>query len=135
MTELIRDHDALSNWFNEILRGIAPRAISFCDIDRLDAAVDIPHLYQQHDRSTGRFLVHEFKWEGESESRAQAEALHALAKQPAFTVRRATRRRDGLIDYFDYSWSPDAEPEAITVTEFQTRNATWWRRQFERKSA
>ena len=113
MTQLLKFRDSISNYFDRILSGIGKRGSSFSDIDAVT-----------HDRDTHRFLVQEFKHEGEDEKNAaQHWMLRDLAALPDhFTVWHVVKRHDGRIGFAPFG----EDPRVITVQEYQARFAAWW---------
>lgn len=115
MTQLRKQKDAISNYFDDLVRGLGKRGSTFTDIDAIT-----------HDKDTSRFLFQEFKQPDEALHPAQAMVLRELAGLPRCTVwlvRRMRRNRIGWIDY--RPGSPQFE-EIISEREYQTRYAAWW---------
>ena len=102
----------IKNYFAALEAGIAPRGISFSDIDAIE-----------EDWNTGRFLVREFKHEGESMNRGQRAMLCALSRLPEFTVWGLMKCSDGRILWFDYKTK---DRKYITEEEWKERYARWW---------
>jgi hypothetical protein len=113
MTQLRKFRDAISNYFDDLERGIGPRGSTFTDVDAVS-----------HDAPTKRFLFREFKHDGEDLSKAQVWTLRELATLPGCTVWFVRRRDDGWIGFAVFG-SGQAE-EAITVEEYRRRLAAWW---------
>ena len=112
MTQLRFHPGSISNYFDDVLKGIGKRGSSFSDIDAVS-----------HDRETRRFLIQEFKAEGEPVTLGQHWMLKDLAQIPQhFTVWHVVRRADGLIGFAIYG-----EPLlVISVEEYQRRFRCWW---------
>jgi hypothetical protein len=75
MTQLRSNPAAISNYFDDLIRGIGKRGSTFTDIDAVT-----------HDLDTKRFLFQEFKHEGEALCTAQRWVLNDLADLPRCTV-------------------------------------------------
>lgn len=114
MTQLRHCKCAMSNYFDRLLRGIGHRGSSFSDIDAVS-----------HDGKTNRFLLQEFKEEGEDFNQAQHWMLKDISAIPEFfTVWHVVKRRDGMIGFALYG---SGKPmEIITVQEYQRRFEAWW---------
>lgn len=113
MTQYRNDPDRQSNYFDDILSGIGHRGSSFSDIDAIT-----------HDGATCRFLVQEFKHEGERLSGGQHWMLKDLAKVPDhFTVWVVRRRNDGRIDWADMR---NGTLYVLTVEQYQEKFRQWW---------
>jgi hypothetical protein len=113
----------VSNYFDDLVRGLGKRGSTFADID----AVSHDGSRLDDDRESDRFLLQEFKQEGESMPKGQKILLRALARVDLLTVWVVRRRSDGLIDWYDVARSHAIEP--ITETEYQRRYACWWARE------
>jgi len=117
MTQLRYHPGSISNYFDAILGGIGHRGSSFSDIDAVS-----------HDGRTKRFLVQEFKREGEMRDKAQHWMLQDLAGIPKhFTVWVIEKRWDGMIGFAVVTCSRD--PLAfyvISVEDYQDRFRAWW---------
>jgi hypothetical protein len=112
MTQLRFHPGSISNYFDTVLRGIGKRGSSFSDIDAV-----------AHDRDTHRFLVQEFKREGETINQGQHWMLKDLAALPQhFTVWHVEKRVDGQIGFAEFGSSS----RVISVREYQARYAAWW---------
>jgi hypothetical protein len=112
MTQLRRCKCGISNYFDTVLAGIGHRGSSFSDIDAVS-----------HDGKTGRFLLQEFKREGEPLDPAQHWMLQELAALPRhFTVWHVVKRDDGQIGFAVFSHAL----EVIPVQEYQRRFQCWW---------
>lgn len=112
MTQLRHCKCGLSNYFDTILQGIGHRGSSFSDADAIS-----------HDGKTHRFLVQEFKREGEGIDAGQHWMLQDLVRLPQhFTVWHVVKRDDGLIGWAEYG----SALQVITVKEYQERFAAWW---------
>ena len=113
MTQLRKFRDSISNYFDEIERGIGKRGSTFTDVDAVS-----------HDKDTGRFLFREFKEAQEPLHKAQVWVLRDLATLPRCTVwmvRRIDHQHIGLGVFG--SGRPE---ERITVDEYRRRLAAWW---------
>src|SRR4249920_812118 len=75
MTQLRCNPASISNYFDDLIRGIGKRVSTFTDIDAVT-----------HDLDTKRFLFQEFKHEGEALCTAQRWVLNDLAHMPRCTV-------------------------------------------------
>lgn len=115
MTQLRKDPDAISNYFDELLRGIGKRGSTFTDIDAVT-----------HDKDTGRFLFQEFKQPTERLHPAQAMMLRDLARVPVFTVWLVRRLNAGRIGWIDFHGGRPQHEEIITEREYQARFGSWW---------
>lgn len=115
MTQLRKQKDAISNYFDDVLRGIGHRNSSFMDVDAVT-----------HDGKTKRWLVQEFKHEGEPLDKAQHWMLQDLTTLPKhFTAWIVVKRQDGHIGWADFA-DVKATYEVITVQAYQERFAAWW---------
>ena len=116
MTQLRKFRDNVSNYFDEIERGIGKRGSSFMDVDAVS-----------HDGDTGRFLFREFKIEGEPLHEAQEWVLRELARLPRCTVWLVRKRADGMIGWASIGadWKVPPE-EPLTVRQYQHRLEWWW---------
>ena len=113
MTQLRKFRDDVSNYFDEVERGIGKRGSTFTDVDAIT-----------HDKDTGRFLFREFKREGEELVPAQRWVLAALAHLPGCLVWFVRQRADGRIGWAQFG---SGRPEAvITVDEYRAKLARWW---------
>lgn len=118
MSQLRKFRDAVSNYFDEIERGIGPRGSTFTDVDAVS-----------HDAPTKRFLFREFKNGMEPLDKAQAWVCRDLATLDRCTVWFVRRRDDGLIGFAVFgSGQPEAE---ITVDEYLDHLRRWWNNQPE----
>lgn len=116
MTQLRKFRDSISNYFDEIERGVGHRGSTFTDVDAVS-----------HDAQTRRFLFREFKEDGEALDKAQAWTLRELAGLPRCTVWFVRRRDDGLIGFAVFG---EGQPEReITVAEYRARLLRWWNNQ------
>jgi hypothetical protein len=128
------DLDPITNYFDRISDGIGHRGSSFSDIDRLDGALLPPPLKDAplvvtHDGGTPhchRFLIQEYKEEGEAMGEGQRRTLEALATQEHFTVWQVVRRRDGRVGWKDLAAERAKDAETITATEYRARVERWW---------
>ena len=113
MTILRRDPGHVSNYFNRLYDGCGHRGSSYSDLDAVS-----------HDIRTGRFLIQEFKRNGEACSRGQRRLLEALAQIPNFTVWYV-----GLIyDDSCIAWSDlrTGEEDFLTPVELRQKFLDWW---------
>lgn len=113
MTQLRKYPHAISNFFDEIEKGLGKRGSTFTDIDGIS-----------HDKDTKRFLFREFKQPNERLHPAQRMVLRDLAGLPRCTVWFLRRLRDGRIGFAQFG-SGRLE-EAITVEEYRARVRRWW---------
>lgn len=122
MTQLRKQKDAISNYFDGLLSGIGHRGSSFMDVDALT-----------HDAATGRWLLQEFKHEGEALDKAQHWMLRDLShKVPKhFTVWVVVKRDDGSIEWADCC-DVQATRRIISVREYQQKFRDWWERRSSR---
>ncbi len=127
MTQHRIDPDRLSNYFDRLLEGIGHRGSSFTDLDLLnsDGCGCIPFRLSAitHDGRTERFIIQEFKYEGETISRGQRRTLIGLARKPDFTVWIVIKRDDGLLDFCDVATD---RSETISTDEYKSRFKDWW---------
>jgi hypothetical protein len=115
VTQLRADKHAISNYFDELLRGLGKRGSSFMDLDAVT-----------HDKDTKRFLFQEFKQPEEPLHPATAMVLRDLAGLERCTVwfvRRLPQRRIGWMEY--RAGAPQVE-EIISEAEYQARYRAWW---------
>lgn len=116
MTQLRHCKCDNSRYFDQVFEGIGHRGSSFSDIDAIS-----------HDGRTQRFLLQEFKREGEARDRAQHWMLEDLSrtlrKLPEhFTVWIVVRRHDGR-----FGWAEYGQPEqVIRRDELRARFKAWW---------
>ena len=115
MTQLRKFRDSVSNYFDEIERGIGKRGSSFTDVDALS-----------HDGDTGRFLFREFKVEGEPLDKSQEWTLTDLSWLDKCTVWLVRKRADGMIGWAEINAEGATPEEPITVREYQRRVKQWW---------
>lgn len=113
VTQLRKFRDAVSNYFDEIERGIGKRGSTFTDVDAVS-----------HDKDTGRFLFREFKIDGEPLTRAQRWTLSELATLPRCTVWFVRRRDDGRIGWALFG--SGRQEIVISVEEYRARLQCWW---------
>ena len=113
MTQLRKFRDSISNYFDDVLNGIGKRGSSFSDIDAVS-----------HDLDTHRWLVQEFKCEGEAIPVGQYWMLLDLVKTipQHFTVWHVVKRNDGQIGFATYGHPLTI----ISVEEYQARFRQWW---------
>lgn len=113
MTQLRKFRDSISNYFDEIERGIGKRGSTFTDVDAIT-----------HDMDTHRFLFREFKQPHERLDKAQRWVLRDLANLPRCTVWFLRRMDGGLIGFGQFgSGRPE---EVITEDEYRDRLRRWW---------
>jgi hypothetical protein len=123
MTQRRNNPDATTNYFDRLLDGIGHRGSSFCDVDRMDGR---PVVAITHDGQTHRFLLQEFKREGEPASAAQSWLLECVARVPEFTVWVVVKMNDGSIVWLDVAVG---EIDKLSEREYQDRFRLWWRNQ------
>lgn len=112
MTQLRRDEQAISNYFDSVLKGIGHRGSSFTDVDALT-----------HDEATDRFLFQEFKNAGEQLNRGQARLLKGLARRDFCTVWCVRRLSGGHLEWCDVATRDHA---ILTVDEYREKFRAWW---------
>jgi hypothetical protein len=117
MTQLRHCKCGISNYFDTVLKGLGHRGSSFMDIDAVS-----------HDGKTHRFLLQEFKQQGEAMTPAQHWMLRDVSCLPKwFTVWIIVKRSDGLIGFGQYARSLELPPIVpIALEEYQERFAAWW---------
>jgi len=113
MTQLRKFRDAVSNYFDDIERGIGKRGSTFTDVDAVS-----------HDMDTKRFLFREFKVQGEELSTAQRWVLRDLAELPRCTVWFVRRLDNHMLGWAQFG--SGRYEETITVDEYRRRLAQWW---------
>tara|TARA_Y100000310_G_scaffold98201_2_gene95965 strand:- start:2370 stop:2807 length:438 start_codon:yes stop_codon:yes gene_type:complete len=127
MTQRRDNPEALSNYFDRLTDGIGARGSSFMDIDSYVHDGRQARLYLTHDgKGADRFLVQEFKYQGQTVDLGQARALIAMAHQPAFTVWLIVKRDDGQIGFFNYLWERGRKVELLSEHDYQARFGSWW---------
>lgn len=107
------DLNPISNYFDEIERGIGKRGSTFSDVDGVS-----------HDLDTNRFLFREFKQKDEALTKGQRWLLSALAPLPGCSVWFLRRLGDGLIGWAVFGTGK--LEEVITEAEYQERLRRWW---------
>lgn len=112
MTDYRKDPNAISNYFDQVLKGIGHRGSSFTDVDAVT-----------HDEATDRFLVQEFKRADETLNKGQARMLKGLARHDYITVWCVRLLKTGQIEFFDVA---SREHATLTVDEYRSRFAAWW---------
>ena len=112
MTQLRRDREALSNYFDQILEGLGKRASSFTDIDAVS-----------HDGPTSRLLIQEFKEGSEPLSAAQHTVLREFARLPGCTVWVVRRVRPDVLAWTHVGTDTH---DLISIGEYQIRFCQWW---------
>lgn len=115
MTQLRKHRDAISNYFDDLVRGLGKRGSTFTDIDAVT-----------HDKDTSRFLFQEFKQADEPLHPAQAMVLRDLAGLPRCTVWFVRRVPNGRIGWMEYRPGAPQLEEIITEREYKARFAAWW---------
>lgn len=113
MTQLRNNPASISNYFDEIERGVGKRGSTFTDIDGVS-----------HDLDTHRFLFREFKQPGEPLNKAQRWTLADLATLPRCTVWFLRRLGNDVIGFGHFQ--SGRREEQITVTEYRRRLRCWW---------
>lgn len=116
VTQLRKFRDSISNYFDDIERGVGKRGSTFTDIDAVS-----------HDKDTRRFLFREFKCDGEPLNKAQRWTLTELAGLPRCTVWFVRRIDGGLIGWAQFGSGKPVV--AITETEYRRLLACWWAEQ------
>lgn len=116
MTQLRKDADAISNYFDALTEGLGKRGSSFMDIDAV-----------AHDKDSGRFLFIEFKQPDEPLHPAQLLVLRDLARLPRCTVWFLRRLAREVIGWTQYG--ADRQEELLSEREFQDRYRAWWHAQ------
>lgn len=114
MTQLRRDQQAISNFFDRVLKGIGHRGSSFTDVDALT-----------HDEATDRFLFQEFKNADEQLNRGQARLLKGLARREFCTVWCVRRLDDRHVEWCDVAtaWNSDARRVSRQVSRVVVKQA------------
>lgn len=120
MTQRRNDLDAISNYFDSVLRGIGHRGSSFTDVDALT-----------HDGATGRILVQEFKRASESLTEGQRRALQGLASvaPKQLQVWYVQQLPDGNLKWAQFGSGRYAE--VISLDEYREKFRRWWAKQNE----
>lgn len=120
MTYLRNNPDSLSNHFDRLFRGIGHRGSSFTDIDGIS-----------HDMVTERFLVMEWKRDGELFNWGQVLTLQALAKLSQVTVWAIRRtHNDNIYDFVQVP--PNGNGcwrdlvQQISAEELRKHYKNWW---------
>lgn len=114
MTQFRADPNRLSNWFDRILDGAGQRGSSFSDIDAIT-----------HDGVTERFLIQEFKHEGEVLLEGQRRLLLALACVPRITV--WVVKPLGVWRKNVAWWNLNTGvQEIVSVEDYRARFCGWW---------
>lgn len=114
MTQLRKFPQSISNYFDDVERGIGKRGSTFTDVDAVS-----------HDLDTKRFLFREFKQPDEPLRDAQRWVLRDLAGLPRCTVWLVRRMGDGLIGWVQFGVGQTIE-ETITEAEYCRRLFAWW---------
>jgi hypothetical protein len=116
VTQLVRRPLDISNYFDELERGIGHRGSSFTDADRI--------CWTHNGKGANRFLFRELKAEGEKELNAgQKWALEALAKVPRVTVWGGRHLGGDRILFRDFA---NGKQEVITGDTWKSRVHAWW---------
>ena len=134
MTELKKNPSAISNYFNRIEAGIAPRGGSFMDADAVDHDDGGSHSDEQrrtlvftHDGDGNRFLFRELKEPNElALSLGTRSALRNLSVKPGITVwgvRRLDGEREGKLHFWDARTNREG---IITVEAYRAKLNRWW---------
>lgn len=113
MTQLRKFRDDISNYFDDLERGVGKRGSTFTDIDAVT-----------HDYETRRFLFREFKREGEPLDKAQRWVLSALAGLVNCEVWFVRRLENGLISWARFG--SNVRAVVITPSEYRRLLACWW---------
>jgi hypothetical protein len=104
---------AISNYFDDLSRGIGKRGSSFTDIDAIS-----------HDKDTGRFLFQEFKNPREHLHPAQRLVLRELAYLPRCTVWFVRRLGENQIGWAQFG--SGCRERVISEAEYQELLRRWW---------
>lgn len=113
MTVLLKDPNAISNYFNDLVKDLGHRGSTFMDIDAVT-----------HDREGDRFLIQEFKQPGEPVNKAQRETLNALTTLPRVQVWIIQRTQNRFV--VEMTVCPHGRPEEVSVNIYRQRYARWW---------
>ena len=113
VTQLRKFRDSISNWFDEIERGVGKRGSTFTDVDAIT-----------HDKDTKRFLFREFKRKGERLDKAQRWVLSDLAGLPGCTVWFVRKEDDDHVGWARFG--SGLKEQVITVPEYRIKLAHWW---------
>ena len=117
MTQLRKFPDDISNYFDEIEKGIGKRGSSFSNLDAVSHDGDKPE----------RFLFREFKHESEDLDPAQKWALEGLARLPRCTVLVIRKLNSGIIELSVFMPKRNKwHKKTITVSEYQSKIKHWW---------
>jgi hypothetical protein len=137
VTQLECDPHALSNWFDDVLRGIGRRGSSFTDIDRLTVRGCT------HDGHTRRYLYQEFKRPHEACADAQWWVLYDLAREPNATAWLVRQGEDlATVEWTRFHEVPEGRgpltmaavrqlrprlaAETLTLEMYRQRYDAWW---------
>jgi hypothetical protein len=118
VTQNINDPDDISNHFDRLFHGLAPRGASLSNVDC---------LHMLHDGKKKRYLFMEFKEESEQLNGGMRWAYRDLADLPnvcvvvIWLIRSAPPRYIVTLPDIDYEMTP-----SISVEELQSRYKTWW---------
>lgn len=113
MTQLRKFRDSISNYFDNLTKGIGKRGSSFMDVDAVS-----------HDKDTGRFLFQEFKQDREDLHPATRMVLRDLAGLPKCTVWFVRRMDNGCVGWA--AFGSGKTEEVITEDEYCNRFRCWW---------
>jgi hypothetical protein len=121
MTQLRRDPGHIGNWFERLYDGIGFRGSSFSDVDK----IDLDAITHDQGPPCHRYLIQEYKHEGEQVGNGQAILLRALAREERVTVFQCELVRD-----LEHIWWTDLlYPESralITCEQLRQRYEDWW---------
>jgi hypothetical protein len=116
------DPNAISNYFERLMKGCGPRPLAtFTNIDACT-----------HDRDTHRYLFQEFKQPHEALNRGGVwPCLRDLARPDYVTVWCVRKLGDGpqgngRLEFFEVA---NRHHDFITTDEYRDRVRRWWRRQ------
>lgn len=113
MTQLRKYRDSISNWFDEIERGIGKRGSTFTDVDAVS-----------HDKDTKRFLFREFKTKGEKLDKAQRWVLSDLARLDRCTVWFVRKIDESTIGWAQFGSGKREMP--LTIDQYRGLLHAWW---------
>lgn len=120
MTVLRRDPSSITNYFDELFRGIGHRGSSFMDLDNACFCVS-------HDGETKRALIMEFKDKDEPCSKGQQRVLEGLTElSDRITCWYLQRQSGGVVHFAEYRKGATQCMERITEPECRERYRQWW---------
>jgi len=115
MTQLRKFRDSISNYFDDLERGIGKRGSTFTDVDAIS-----------HDKDTRRFLFREFKHDAEPLDRAQEWTLRELAGLERCTVWLVRKLDDGRIGWQLFRVGVLGREIALTTDQYRQKVHDWW---------